>query len=67
VSVYTIVLDEVPQRVWEFVVASWWLGGVTMQITAGFIGRQRASVDVAQRVTIDNGKLPERLQSRHCD
>jgi hypothetical protein len=67
VSVYTIVLDEVPQRVWEFVVASWWLGGVTMQITAGFMGRQRASADVAQRVTIDNGKLPERLHSRHCD
>jgi hypothetical protein len=67
VSVYAIVLDEFPQRVWEFVVTSWWLGGVTMQITAGFIGRQRASAGVAQRATIDSGNAPERLQSRHCD
>jgi hypothetical protein len=67
ISVYAIVFDEVPQRVWEFVVASWWFGGATMQIIAGFIGRQRASVGVVQRVTIDNGRVRERLQSRHCD
>jgi hypothetical protein len=67
VSVYAIVFDETPQRVWEFVVTSWWLGGVIMQITAGFIGRQRAGADVAQRATIDSGRVLERLQSRHCD
>jgi len=47
VSVFAIVFDEAPQRAWEFVVASWWLGGVTMQVVAGFIGRQRASSRVA--------------------
>jgi hypothetical protein len=67
VSVYALVFDEAPQRVWEFVVTSWWLGGVTMQVTAGFIGRQRASSRVAQRAVIDGGKGRERLQSRHCD
>jgi hypothetical protein len=67
VSVYALVFDEAPQRAWEFVVTSWWLGGVTMQISAGFIGRQRAGADVEQRVTIDSGKVPKRLQSRHCD
>jgi hypothetical protein len=41
VSVYAIVLDEVPQRVWEFVVGSWWLLGVLMQIGAGLISRLR--------------------------
>ena len=40
-SVYAIVFDEVPQRVWEFVIGSWWLLGVVMQISAGLIGRSR--------------------------
>jgi hypothetical protein len=37
VSVSAIVLDEGPQRMWEFVVGSWWLLGVIMQIGAGLI------------------------------
>jgi hypothetical protein len=40
-SVYAIVFDQVPQRVWEFVVGSWWLLGVMMQIGAGLIARLR--------------------------
>lgn len=40
-SVYAIVLDEAPQRMWEFVIGSWWLLGVAMQIGAGAIGRLR--------------------------
>ena len=54
IAVFSIVFDEAPQRAWEFVVGSWWLGGVTMQIAAGSIGRLRMSV-VAQRTT-GNGK-----------
>jgi hypothetical protein len=40
-SVYGIVLDEVPQRFWEFVFGSWWTLGITMQIGAGLIARFR--------------------------
>ena len=40
-SVYAIVFDEVLQRAWEFVVGSWWLLGVIMQIGAGLTGRLR--------------------------
>jgi hypothetical protein len=40
-SVYAIVFDQVPQRVWELVVGSWWLLGVMMQIGAGLIARLR--------------------------
>ena len=40
-SVYAIVFDQVPQRVWEFVVGSWWLLGVMMQIGAGLVARLR--------------------------
>ena len=40
-SVYAIVFDEVPQRVWEFVIGSWWLLGIVMQVGAGLIGRSR--------------------------
>ena len=53
ISVFSIVFDEAPQRLWEFVVGSWWLGGVTMQVAAGSIGRLRASEHVAQRTTAD--------------
>jgi len=42
-SVYAIVLDEVPQPMWEFVVGSWWLLGVLMQIGAGLIARKLAA------------------------
>ena len=41
VSVYAIVLDEAPQRIWEFVIGSWWMLGVVMQIGAGLTGRLR--------------------------
>ncbi len=41
VSVYAIVFDEVPQRVWEVMVGSWWLFGVVMQIGAGATARLR--------------------------
>ena len=54
ISVYSIVFDEAPQRVWEFVVGSWWLGGVAMQVAAGSIGRLRRNV-VPQRTT-DNAR-----------
>jgi len=53
VSVYAMVLDEVPQRVWEFVVMSWWTLGVTMQIGAGLFVRlqlgRRTVVEAARR------------------
>jgi hypothetical protein len=42
VSVGAIVLDETPQSTGEFVIGSWWLLGVIMQIGAGAIGRLRA-------------------------
>ncbi|MEO8321250.1 MAG: hypothetical protein ABJA75_03180 [Bradyrhizobium sp.] len=51
ISVFSIVFDEAPQRLWEFVVGSWWLGGVTMQIAAGSIGRLRANTRVARQTT----------------
>ena len=53
-SVFSIVFDEAPQRLWEFVVGSWWFGGVAMQVAAGSIGRLRLSA-VAQRTT-GNGR-----------
>jgi hypothetical protein len=42
-SVYDIVLDEVPQPMWEFVIGCWWLLGILMQIGAGTIGRLRVT------------------------
>jgi hypothetical protein len=51
VSVFSIVFDEAPQRLWGFVVGSWWLGGVTMQVAAGSIGRLRANERATQRTT----------------
>ena len=41
ISVYALVLDEVPHRPWEFLVGSWWLLGLIMQIGAGCLGRWR--------------------------
>jgi hypothetical protein len=41
ISVYAIVFDEVPQRMWEFAIGCWWLIGILMQIGAGAIGRLR--------------------------
>jgi hypothetical protein len=40
-AVYAIVFDDLSQRVWEFVVGSWWLFGVVMQIGAGAAARWR--------------------------
>jgi hypothetical protein len=51
ISVFSIVFDEAPQRLWEFVVGSWWLGGVAMQVAAGSIGRLRANARVARQTT----------------
>jgi hypothetical protein len=44
VSVYGIVLDEVPPRVFEFVVGPWWALGIAMQVGAGLIARLRPAV-----------------------
>ena len=42
ISVCAFVLDETPQGLGEFVVGSWWMLGIVMQIGAGAIGRLRA-------------------------
>jgi hypothetical protein len=47
VSVAAIVLDETPQRAWEFVIGSWWLVGSIMQISAGSIARMRLAQKAA--------------------
>ncbi|WP_248114256.1 hypothetical protein [Bradyrhizobium sp. 2S1] len=47
VSVYGIVFDEIPPRAREFVIGSWWFGGVVMLATAGLVGRQRLAQKVA--------------------
>ena len=57
VSVYCIVLDEVPRRAWEFVVGSWWVLGIAMQTGAGLIGRLRHGSRAAVRARI-NGDHP---------
>jgi hypothetical protein len=41
ISVYAFVFDEAPQRVWEYTVASWWMLGVALQMSAGLMGRIR--------------------------
>jgi hypothetical protein len=41
VSVFAIVFDGLPSRVWEFAIGSWWVLGVVMQIGAGLAGRLR--------------------------
>lgn len=46
VSVSAIMLDEIPRPAWDFVVASWWLVGISMQAAAGYLARLR----LAQRV-----------------
>jgi hypothetical protein len=42
-SVYAIVFDDLSRGVWEFVVGSWWLFGVVMQIGAGATARMRVA------------------------
>jgi len=41
ISVYAFVFDETMRRSFEYMVASWWMIGVILQIGAGLIGRIR--------------------------
>ena len=41
ISVYAFVFDEPPRRSFEYMIASWWMIGVILQIGAGLIGRIR--------------------------
>jgi hypothetical protein len=41
ISVYAFVFDEPPRRSFEYMIASWWMIGVVLQIGAGLIGRIR--------------------------
>ena len=40
-ALISVVFGETPQRVWEYTVASWWMLGVALQMSAGLIGRTR--------------------------
>ena len=53
VSVYGIIFDEVPPRMWELVFGSWWIAGVALLIAAGVLGRQRLA---RQLVALSGGK-----------
>jgi len=57
VSVYGIILDEVPPRSWEFVIGSWWIAGVVMLTTAGLLGRQRLARKIAA-IPVQPGRHP---------
>ncbi|MGY4474169.1 hypothetical protein [Bradyrhizobium sp. USDA 3364] len=61
VSVYGIIFDEIPPRAWEFVIASWWFGGVVMLAIAGLGGRQRPAQKVA---TISTGSIRDQRLRR---
>ena len=39
ISVYAFVFDETPAQSWEYTVASWWVLGVALQMSAGLMGR----------------------------
>ena len=41
ISVYAFVFDETLRHSFEYMVASWWMIGVVLQIGAGLIGRIR--------------------------
>ena len=41
ISIYAFVFDEPLRRSFEYMVASWWMIGVVLQIGAGLIGRIR--------------------------
>lgn len=58
ISVAAIVLDETPPRLWEFMVGSWWFGGVTMQVIAGSVGRLRSNQRVVRRAKFRPGSRP---------
>jgi hypothetical protein len=50
ISIYSFVFDETPYRGFEYVVGSWWIFGVGMQIGAGLTGRLRVAGKLAARV-----------------
>jgi hypothetical protein len=41
ISVYGLVFDELPPRLWEEFIASWWVLGAMLQTGAGSLGRLR--------------------------
>ena len=41
ISVYAFVFDQTLRRSFEYMIASWWMIGVILQIGAGLIGRIR--------------------------
>jgi hypothetical protein len=41
ISVYAFVFGETPARSFEYTIASWWMLGVALQMSAGLIGRIR--------------------------
>jgi len=43
ISVYAFVFDETMRRSFEYMVASWWMVGVVLQIGAGLLGRLRSA------------------------
>jgi hypothetical protein len=43
ISVYAFVFDEPLQRSFEYMVVSWWMVGVVLQIGAGLMGRIRVA------------------------
>jgi hypothetical protein len=47
ISIYSFILDEAPHRSFEYVLGSWWIFGVGMQIGAGLTGRLRLAGKLA--------------------
>jgi hypothetical protein len=41
ISVYAFVFGETPARSFDYMLASWWMLGVLLQMSAGLIGRMR--------------------------
>jgi hypothetical protein len=41
ISVYAFVFGETPARSFDYMLASWWVLGVLLQMSAGLIGRMR--------------------------
>ena len=41
ISVYAFVFGETPARSFDYMLASWWVVGVLLQMSAGLIGRMR--------------------------
>jgi hypothetical protein len=47
ISVYSFVFDETPYQTFQYVLGSWWVFGVGMQIGAGLTGRLRLADKIA--------------------